>query len=278
MHDSPVSKTGFLAAFIVSLLFAIASFVSDGENSSFVVFCDVGQGDASYIHLKPNIDIIIDAGKQSSVLNCLGKYMPANDKIIELAFITHLQNDHYGGLLQIPLRYQVKQIYISDLKTESKDAKGLLALLRDKKIKVDAIYAGDSLAVQTAVFKMLWPTEDYIQASTSKDDPNDGSQVMIFKYNDHAILYTGDVSPKSLKMLLQQTVPKVEILKVPHHGSKNGLIYDFLSLADPIYSVISVGKNNSYNHPSPEILTMLSENGTEILRTDRLGDVIFKLD
>jgi len=278
MHDSPVSKTGFLTAFIVSVLFALASFIPGGANSSFVVFCDVGQGDASYIHLKPNIDILIDAGKGSSVLNCLGKYMPANDRIIELVFISHLQKDHYGGFLQIPLKYHIKQLFISNPKTKSKEISSLLSLLRGKGAEIEELYAGDYLTVQKANIAMLWPTEDYIQASTAKDDPNDGSQVMLFSYNNHTILYTGDVSPKSLKTLLQQSIPQVKILKVPHHGSKNGLIYEFLSLADPTYGVISVGKKNSYGHPSKEVIEMLSENGVEILRTDRLGDIMFRLD
>lgn len=278
MHDSPVSKIGFLAALIVSLLFALSSFITNSHGSSFVVFCDVGQGDATYIHLQPNVDIIIDAGKDASVLNCLGKYMPPDDKTIELAFISHLQNDHYGGFLQIPLRYQIKQLYLSGQKTSSREISSLIALLGDKKVKIGVLYAGDYLTVQGAILQMIWPTEDYIQASTLKNDPNDGSQVMLFSYNERTILFTGDVTPKSLNLIHRQEVSKVEILKVPHHGSKNGLIYEFLSLADPTYGVISVGKNNNYGHPSPEILEMLNKNGAEILRTDQLGDVVFRLD
>ena len=278
MHDGPVSKAGFLAAFIVSVLFALASLVYDVKNDSFVVFCDVGQGDASYIHLQPDIDILIDAGKGSSVLSCLGKNMSVSDRVIELAFITHLQNDHYGGFLQIPLRYKIKQLYLSNLKASSEEISLLLTLLKDKNTEVDILLAGDLLTVQTAVFEMLWPTEDYIQASTKKSDPNDGSQVMKFSYNDRTILFTGDATPKSLKMLTQQAISKIEILKVPHHGSKNGLIAEFLSLADPTFSVISVGKKNSYGHPSPEVVEMLTDSGAEILRTDELGDIMFKLN
>ncbi len=278
MHDSPVSKTGFIAAFAVSILFTLSSYFIEGNGSSFVVFCDVGQGDASYIHLKPDVDIVIDAGKGSSVLNCLGKFMPRNDNVIELAFITHPQNDHYGGFLQIPLRYRIKQLYMSNSITISKEFSSLMSLLKRKNVDVDVVYLGDSLTIQTAVFQILWPSKDYIQALTEKTDPNEASQVMLFSYNGRSILYTGDVTPKSLKILLQQAISKVEILKVPHHGSKNGLIYEFLALADPTYSVISVGKKNSYGHPSTQILQMLEEMGTEILRTDKLGDVVFRLD
>ncbi len=278
MHDSPISKTGFTISLIVSLLFAVSAAFSEFNDHSFVVFCDVGQGDASYIHLRPDIDILIDAGKGASVSNCLGKYMPANDRVIEMAFISHLQNDHYGGYLYLPFHYKIKQLFVSNTKTSSDEISKLLMLMKSKKVHTEILSAGDSLQIDKGELKMLWPTEDYIRASNNKNDPNEGSQVMVFRYNNRSILYTGDVSPKSLQALLQQSISKVDILKIPHHGSKNGLIEEFFLLADPTYSVISVGKNNSYGHPSSEILKMLVGSGTQILRTDLLGDIVFNLD
>lgn len=278
MHDSPVSKTGFIAAFAISLLFTVATSLSSVDNHSFVVFCNVGQGDASYIHIQPRLDIIIDAGKDSSVLNCLDKYMHPGDGVIELAFISHLQNDHYGGFLKILPRYKIEQLYVSNTKTSSKGIAALYHLLKKGRTVVELLYEGESLTVQNAVLDIFWPTRDYVQASDSKDDSNEGSQVMLFSYNEHRILYTGDISPRSLKMLLYQPIPNVDILKVPHHGSKNGLINEFLVLADPTYGVISVGRKNSYGHPSPETLNMLAENKIEVLRTDLIGDIVFNLD
>jgi len=268
----------FFIALIVSIMFSFTSFVLNYNSDSFIVFCDVGQGDASYIHIKPNIDIVIDAGKGSSVLNCLGKYMHPYDNTIEVAFITHFQSDHYGGFLELHKRYLIKHLYVSSLKPMSREAAKLLSVLENKKVKIELLYEGDVITINNAVFRLLWPTEEYVQATTEQDNLNDGSQVMLFSFKDNTVLYTGDATPHILKRLLRQTVSKVGILKVPHHGSKNGLIYEFLSLADPTYSVISVGKRNSYGHPSPEILTMLNEIGTEILRTDKLGDVLFRFD
>lgn len=278
MHDGPVSKAGFIVAIFISLLFSLTSILSQHIDHSFVAFCDVGQGDASYIHLTPNIDVLIDAGKGSSVLSCLGKYMPPNDKVIEIAFLSHFQNDHYGGYLALTPRYTIKRLLVSDSTIPSTDSAKLLATLQRSGTVIETLYAGESVRVTAAEFKMLWPTRDYAQASSRLEDPNNKSQIMLFTFNGHSILYTGDASPQSLNRLSQQAIPKVEILKIPHHGSKNGLNEMFFLLADPTYSVISVGKNNSYGHPSPEILQILVKSKTKILRTDIIGDVLFSLE
>ena len=68
------------------------------QRHTTIVFCDVGQGDASYIRIQNKIDILIDAGPDQQVLECIGKYMPLFDRTIELAFITHPDKDHMKGL------------------------------------------------------------------------------------------------------------------------------------------------------------------------------------
>ena len=277
MHDSPLSKKGVIASLIIALLFLFIAFLKQ-SGDSFVVFCDVGQGDASYIHISPNIDILIDAGKDSSVLSCIGKYMPISDHKIELAFISHFQNDHYGGYINLLKHYQIDQMIISSPAPDSPGVSRLLKALRERMTNIHWMFAGDSIEFDGGKISMIWPTKDYSQSSRPNNDPNNLSQVMVFSTKNHSILYTGDASSRSLDYLSEQAILKVDILKVPHHGSKNGLNRNFLLLADPTYALISSGINNSYGHPSAEILEMLEANNVNILRTDQNGHIRFSLE
>ena len=90
-------------------------------------------------------------------------------------------------------------------------------------------------------------------------------------------MFTGDASPFVLGRLSHGAIDKIDILKIPHHGSKNGLTKKFLDLADPSIAVISVGKNNSYGHPHQQILDMLKAKNIKIRRTDEEGVIIFRI-
>ena len=66
---------------------------------------------------------------------------------------------------------------------------------------------------------------------------------------------------------------KVEILKVGHHGAKTSTSREFLEVVRPELAVISVGANNSYGHPAPQVLSLLAKFSTQVLRTDQQGDI-----
>lgn len=136
-------------------------------------------------------------------------------------------------------------------------------------------------------------------AYTSSLDLNDYSETFIYSEGNFDILFTGDASPSLLGAIsndpaLLQTVTnyknesstcnnkiclsypnRLEILKVPHHGSKNGLTADFLKLADPMLSVISVAKKNGYGHPSRELLDMYQALKKQVVATKDKGDIVF---
>lgn len=282
MIESPVSKKAVFLAIIFSLFVSLIIFFNNYfDQRTKIVFCDVGQGDAAYIRIKNRIDVLIDAGPDKSVLACLGKYMPFWDRKIELILISHNQKDHFGGLNYILDRYQIGTIFlVNDLNASLQSFKRLKEKIINKKVKIEEALAGKTIKLMDDRFVIIWPIKNL---SSSND--NDFSSVILFECCRGAIysaqtfkaLFTGDASPFILSRLSHRSLGKVDILKIPHHGSKNGLTKRFLDLADPTVAVISVGKNNSYGHPHKVVLDMLKAKNIKIRRTDVEGDIVFRI-
>lgn len=271
MFESPVKIRDLILfsviSFTILLLIFLLSFFNDQTK---IVFCDVGQGDAAYIRIKNKIDILIDAGPDKGVLTCLGKYMPFWDRKIELAFLSHPNSDHYNGYFFITDRYHIDKFITVDTSglIVSKTYKKLLSKISDHDIPVLFKVASDQIKVEGEKFIFYWPPYGF-------RSPNDNDFSSVILFND--VLFTGDASPFVLGRLSHGAIKKINILKVPHHGSKNGLTKKFLELADPSMAVISVGKNNSYGHPSREVLDLFEAKNIKIRRTDKDGDIVFNL-
>lgn len=294
MTESPISKklifySLILSATIMMIMFLI--YLLDSKTT--VVFCYVGQGDATYMRIRNQYDVLIDAGPDNAVLSCLGKYMPFFDRTIELAFITHPQKDHYGGFLSIFDRYKVKTLMLTQIHSSNESYQTLLHKAQSQNTSVIFPLKGDIMNIYDTVFEFIWPEKSFLEANShtrfkfsSKEyslrdttsDPNLFSLVFRFTYGKEHILFTGDATQEILSKMLENSAIKTTILKMPHHGSSNGLNLDFLRLAEPSLTVISVGKKNRYNHPSPSILKMLKDNNTPYLRTDKNGNIALFLE
>ncbi len=270
MNPSPITRKEFvfalsIALFIICFRIIFAYF----DKTTKIVFCDVGQGDGAYIRIRNRVDVVIDAGPDRKILNCLGKYMPFYDRTIELAFISHDQKDHFGGFDYLLDRYMIKKIYMPDIETSLQSFKRLKQKMNDKKTVFLMISAGMSIRVMDEIFLIHWPGSHCVAA-----DNNDCSLIFTFEQSGFKTLFTGDASAKVLNKI---DIKNVTILKIPHHGSKNGLTEKFLRLADPVVAVISAGKNNPYGHPSKQVLDMLESHNIKIKRTDEEGNIVFNL-
>src|SRR3989339_150483 len=144
MNPSPVSKRGIVLSIIFSLFIVFLIIISQiNDQRTKIVFCDVGQGDATYIRIKNKIDILIDSGPNNKILACLGKYMPFYDRTIELAILTHHHKDHYGGFSYLIDRYQIN-LFINSRGNNTPSFQALLDKIT-KKTKVQYLTAGHTL-------------------------------------------------------------------------------------------------------------------------------------
>ena len=105
---------------------------------------------------------------------------------------------------------------------------------------------------------------------------NDNSSVIYTELNGYKIMFMGDASITTEKVILDKyNLTNIDVLKVGHHGSKTSSGKEFINEINPKYSVISVGKNNRYGHPNKEVLSILKN--SKIYRTDQDGSIMFKI-
>lgn len=97
------------------------------------------------------------------------------------------------------------------------------------------------------------------------------------------MIFTGDIEEISEQAILNTYEKNLvllnsTVLKVAHHGSKTSSTKSFLQAVKPKYSLIGVGRNNNFGHPSNVTLNSLKAINSKIYRTDRNGEIIIKTD
>jgi len=241
-----------------------------------VVFLDVGQGDAIFVNAPNGNQLLIDGGPNMSVLRELGQVMPFYDRSIDVVLATHPDQDHIGGLVEVLKRYKVDLFIETNTTSTSSVYKELEDILKEKNIRKEIIIQPEVLNLGAGVqFDILFPDKN-----TAGLDTNNSSIIGKLVYGDNSFLFTGD-SPLAVEKYVEGKYGDFlasDVLKVGHHGSKNSSSELFVGTVSPTYSVISVGKDNRYGHPSPEATDILTRLGGQILQTMNLGTIIFKSD
>src|SRR3989339_589356 len=227
---------------IILLLMAAVVWLAIRDSQLKVYFFDVGQGDAVLIRTPSRQNVIIDGGPDNVLAAKLGQALPFYDRTVDLMILTHPHDDHLVGLIQVLEKYQVKQI----------------------------LYTG-----------ALQPTDNYLKwLQVIKDkglNLNNSSIVSRLAYGQISFLFMGDLEQAGEEEILGLSGVSLnsQVIKIGHHGSETSSGEEFLRAVSPDYAVISVGRDNKFGHPSRRIIKRLQRLGTEILRTDELGDVVF---
>ena len=227
-------------------------------------FIDVGQGDACFIITPKNKTILVDGGGSTSTTFDIGEdtllpYILDKGYVkIDYVFISHFDQDHVGGILSILENLKVGKIYITKQGESSENYKKFFEIIKQKKLKVQILEAGDRVVIDSLSFDILWPIEQKI----SENILNNNAMVMKLKYKNFSMLFTGDIEEVAEKAILDTykdnlEVLKATVLKVAHHGSKTSTIQEFLEKVNPKIALIGVGENNMFGHPNSGVLERL---------------------
>lgn len=245
------------------------------DSNLHIIACDVGQGDAVLVTHK-NIQILIDGGPSNKVIDCLSRHVPFYDREIELVISTHPQKDHYFGLIEVFKRYKVDNLLYNGTDVSTQEVGLLYRQAQGQKTQMITPYSGQVLRVGLMLLDILGPAgkSEILNSKSETTNSNNDGVVTLLKYDQFKALFMADVEGSiSDELSTLSEIERVEYIKVNHHGSKNGLTENLLKAAMPKVAVISVGKNNTYGHPTQETLDILQKSNVLTYRTDELGDV-----
>lgn len=243
----------------------------------YITFINVGQGDGILIHGDNGTKVMVDGGSTSEkqvAKNCIVPYLKAEGiGTIDYSIITHTDKDHISGILEIlennnSNRIRIKNLVMPDINMKDDTYNELIEKAKLKKINVLYIKKGDTLSLGKTKIKCIYP-----ETTTTASDKNDYCTVLSVKNKTSKILLTGDISKEIEEKIKDDIEENYTVLKVAHHGSNYSSSEKFLKKVNPKYSIISVGKNNSYGHPGNETMERLRKQGGVIYRTDEKGGI-----
>lgn len=228
--------------FILIPIILILTFLQRWPNNDWqIANCDVGQGDALVLKSAPHSGVVIDVGPEPRLIDQCLKALSINE--IPLLILTHPHADHVGGLVGATNGRNVGRIIQNAMR-------------------------GEILKLGEMRIEFLWPDNGshyFSDNGGEGSEINNQSIVALITTNDYSLLTTGDLEPDAQSLI---SPPKVDYLKVAHHGSK----YQdnrFNKAANPELAIISVGVGNKYGHPAAQTMKLFKK----VVRTDKAGAI-----
>ncbi|RJS47939.1 ComEC/Rec2 family competence protein [Nocardioides cavernaquae] len=234
--------------------------------------CDIGQGDGLVLNAGDGAAVVVDAGPDpASMDRCLDRL---EIRRVPLVVLSHFHADHVDGLGGVYDGREVGEVDVTGLAEPLERVETVQEITGDRAL-VPAYGVTRQIGdVRLQVVGPVPGVEQHGSAADSGSGPNNASVVLVLDVRGVRMLLAGDVEPEAQRWL-QRTLAglTVDVLKVPHHGSRYQDT-DWLASLGARVAVISVGADNDYGHPAQSTLDVLTATGAAVHRTDTDGDVV----
>lgn len=269
---------------LVGTLLLITRF---GESDKLTVtVLDVGQGDGIYIKGPQGGTYFIDGG--SSDVKKVGQYRiepflkSQGTGRLDYVFLSHSDSDHINGIEEMIEREKIGVeigalvLPVREMWDERFEELAQNAIKHG--ITVAVIEPGQTLKEGTMSLTCIQPDENF-----AGEVGNASSMILALSWKGFDMLFTGDVEDAGEEALLEMLEGKYseksfEVLKAAHHGSRNSSSEEFLEEVQPVYTIISAGKDNRYGHPHQETLDRLKDVKSKVYCTQECGAVMVEME
>lgn len=272
------ARTGLACAVVMVLVVAVPMPSPGWPARGWVVAaCDVGQGDGIVLNVGDGSGIVVDVGPDPGLIDaCLRRL---DISTVPLLALSHFHADHVAGLAGVLDGRPVGEVVVTGMAEPAAGAGLVASLAAGAGVAVRVPAYGETLRVGDVTLQVIAPRIDRAPGGGGSADgegsaANNASLVLLAEVKGMRILLTGDIEPEA-QVDLARAVPglAVDVLKVPHHGSRHQEV-EFLTGLGARVALVSVGEGNTHGHPAPEVLVSLEAAGVEVFRTDLDGDVL----
>lgn len=260
--------------FLILLVVLALSCVRFQARGLEVLAYDVGNADSFLIKTPKGRYIIIDTAKlpyrgssQASYI-MLQHLKDKGIRTLDLLVITHFDNDHSGGVVDILKSVKVKKVLMLKEDHSKANSSSIIQTLKEGKVSYEIaqnatlVYKERDLTVEAYVADL----------QTKKGDDNENSIITLVTSADKKILFMGDAGYAAFEAVKEDLPQNIDVIKVGHHGAKSTLSKNMLEYLNPKIAIISTGYN-TYGHPSYETIKLLEDRGVDILNTNHLGAI-----
>lgn len=283
IHKKYVMRYAVIGVLLFANMFLYASVAGISDHRLRVTVLDVGQGDAIVIDFPDGKNLLVDAGPRTFGYDAGGKtilpyFQRNNVRTIDKMLITHPHSDHCGGVPSLLRSLDIGE-YIGNRYANSSLTKEIAYIMDSLHRDTKEEFAGQRIeGFDNVRLYVLHPSEKFLKEGPT--NLNNHSVVVKLVYGKTSMLFTGDAEREAENVMVRTygDFLRSDVLKAGHHGSKTSSTSEFIKLVSPRFALISVGKNNTFRHPSPEVLERFEAMNIKTYRTDIEGAIVLESD
>jgi competence protein ComEC len=253
-----------------------------------VTYLDVGQSNSAVVELPGRGAMLIDGGGFYGGSFDVGQHVVApylwhrRIRRLDVVVLSHAHPDHFKGLSFVATHFPIKQFWSPDVSTSNPNFADLMKRLAQKNVVcLGPQELPTSQNIKGVVVQILHPPADFHPGHkiTTSRELNNLSLVVRLSYKEVSFLFPGDIEKEvEYRLANQPLLEPVDVLLVPHHGSRTSSTLRFLHRLQPRIAVFSVGFGNPFHLPARRVRERYRALGTKTYRTDHHGAVTIRTD